>query len=95
MKKAIQEPPVTIDELFTLIDGLTIREIQVATNGIDLNRISNLYEALSIADALTMKVAGFMASSLPANWGNSQSYIQRCWEYALTADKAYNPDRGY
>ena len=89
--------PKDIDELFEWINSLIIRDIQIAIQNIDLYKIKTLYEAIVIADALTMKVAGFKASDISAKWMHPRrrEFTMMCWEYAIMADQAYNPDRGY
>ena len=88
--------PKNVEELIRRIQGLTVRDIQIATRNIPLNCPTDT-NMLKVADAITMNSEGFKISDISAKWFNNKQYqfIRMCYEYAIIADSAYNPDKGY
>jgi hypothetical protein len=86
--------PKNIDELIRMIGDLTIRDIQIALRGISLG-CQNQLELLNVVDALTLKAAGLKASEVSVKWAypRANELLSICYEYALIAMSAYNPDK--
>jgi hypothetical protein len=78
--------------LFPPVISPAIRDIQIATRGIDLFDIRNKYK---IVEAVAQCCYGVDINELPADTDEAWEFASQCYEDALIADSAYNPDKGF
>jgi hypothetical protein len=77
--------------LFPPVTSPSIREIQMATKGIDLFDFSNRFKIVEIV-ARCYGVDNIMKMN-PATKG-MEEFVMQCYNDAFLANSAYNPDRG-
>jgi hypothetical protein len=67
----------------------TIRDIQIATRGMNLFDFQNRFQIIeSVA-----KCYGIDIINMPANTKGAVEFMDQCYKDALIADSAYNPDK--
>jgi hypothetical protein len=78
--------------LFPPVTSPTIRDIQIATRDMDLFDIRNKFK---IVEAVAECCYGIDIKELPADTDGAWEFASQCYEDALIAYSAYNPDRGF